>query len=179
VQGGLKASLLINKEDDMKEKELIWVSKDLADEYKALDSEQLQELMVRNIISAKKIDIEDELNGLDETVLRFKAACLIHKNALQKVYHEQANQLYALWEDMGDIESKIKKHATEIADKAKAASCQIEVMSGNVSNLKKAVDGLAIYNLDRLTDLVEKVAHMDKATKEIFTFLVKNYEAKA
>ena len=44
------------------EKELIWVSKEIAEEYKIIDSDETKEALMRKHISAKNLDI-DEAEG--------------------------------------------------------------------------------------------------------------------
>jgi hypothetical protein len=146
-------------------KELIWVSKELADEYKQLKSVEEQERAVKKIINNKRLDLEEEQELLSENVLLFKSVCLAHKKALSSVYQEQSDMLYKLWEDMGDVSSQISQHVKQMTN-------QIAPLKREVSNLKKEFEGLRLYVPERLARLAEQVGSMDEKTKSLLRELL-------
>jgi chromosome segregation ATPase len=146
-------------------KELIWVSKELADEYKQLESVEEQERAVKKIIESKRLDLEEEQELLSENVLLFKGVCLAHKKELSKVYQEQADLLNTLWEDMGDVSTQISQHVNQMTK-------QIAPLKREVADLKKELDGLRLYVPERLARLAEQVSSMDEKTKSLLRELL-------
>lgn len=161
-------------------KELIWVSKEYAEEYKKLDTVQAQAKLAKEILEAKKIDISSEMSQLDDDLIRFKSACLIHKAEMEKVYKEQASLVEKLIEDCWDIMPKVKQDANKFAFEVKAELEPIgKVVSSlkeDVNSLKTSLNDLNIYGMNQVIDLANKLTQMDDNTKEILSFLVQNYK---
>lgn len=142
----------------MKDKELIWVSKELAEEYNQLESAKEQERAVKKIINDKRLDIEAEQELLSESLLQFKSVCLAHRKGLEKVYREQADTLNTLWEDMGDVTTQIDTSVNKLTGR-------ISPLKQQVASLKKEIGGLNIYVPENLVKLASQVATMDDKTK--------------
>lgn len=154
------------------EKTHIWVSKKLADEYNALESVEEQEASVKRVIEKKRLNLDAENELLGESLLSFKSVCLAHKKELEKVYQEQADKIYSLWEEMGDVSSMVSRHAKELAAEIKPISHEIQVATRSVGELKKAVSELNIYGAERVVELARMVATMDEKSKEILAALL-------
>ncbi len=146
-------------------KELIWVSKELAEEYKQLESVEEQERAVKKIIKDKRLDLEQEQELLSESLLQFKSVCLAHRKGLEKVYQEQADTLNTLWEDMGDVTTQINKSVTALANRIGPVRQQVEA-------LKKEISGLNVYVPENLIHLAAQVATMDEKTKVLLQNLL-------
>lgn len=146
-------------------KELIWVSAEFAEEYKQLDSVEAQERAVKKIIQDKQLDLDREQELLSENLLQFKSVCLVHRKELQKVYQEQADTLYTLWEDMGDVTSEIGEHARKVADIILPLKNEVQSLAKQVSQLKKEISELHLYIPEQLVTLTLQVASMDEKTK--------------
>ena len=142
----------------MSDRELIWVSAALAEEYKQLDSVEEQERLVKKFIENKRLDIEQEQEQLTESMLLFKSVCLAHKKALREVYEEQSDLLYKLWEEMGDVSTQIDNHV-------KGLTNQIKPLRNEVENLKKEINSLSLYVPDKFVSVVEQISQMDERTK--------------
>ena len=157
------------------EKELIWVSKELAAEYKSLETIEEQEKAVKAVITRKKLDLDDENNLLSESLLQFKSVCLVHKKELEKVYNEQGDILSALWVDMGDVSNNISRHAKQLASEISIISKAVSQTKGEVEGLRKSLNGLDVYSAEKLTALATQINRMDDDTKDILKFLLNNY----
>ena len=142
----------------MSNRELIWVSAVLAEEYKQLDSVEEQERLVKKVIENKRLDIEAEQELLSESVLLFKSVCLAHRKALQQVYEEQSDLLYKMWEEMGDVSTQINSHVKQLTN-------QIKPLRNEVEELKKEINSLSLYVPDKFVSVVEQVSNMDDRTK--------------
>jgi len=151
----------------MGEKAYIYVSKELAEQYEQLATVEAQEEAVKKVISRKRIDLEDEQEMLSDTLLQFKSVCLKHKIELEKVYAEQADKIYKLWECCGDVSSNISRHAASITSEISTINDQIDRASRRVSDLKSKTDSLNIYGAEKIIELARTVANLDDATKDI------------
>jgi Na+/phosphate symporter len=146
-------------------RELIWVSKKLAEEYKQLDSVEEQERAVKRIIKDKRLDLEEEQELLSESLLMFKSVCLSHRKELTNVYEEQLDLLNRLWEDMGDIKTQINQHVEKMVNK-------ISPLRKEVSDLKKEIENLRLYVPEQLARLAEHVGGMDENTRSLLRELL-------
>lgn len=156
----------------MSENELIWVSKELAEEYKNLDSVEAQEAAVKKIIERKRLDIEGEQELLSDSLLQFKSVCLVHRKELGKVYQEQADKLYELWEETGDISTLVSRHAKNIAAEIDPIRREIGELSRSIADLKKSLDVINIHVPEKLATVVSMVAAMDADTKSLMRDLL-------
>ncbi len=154
------------------EKTHIWVSKKLAEEYNSLESVEEQEASVKRVIEKKRLDLDAENEMLGESLLAFKSACLVHKKELEKVYQDQSDKIYAMWEDMGDVSTMVSRHAKELAAEIKPVSLEIQAAKKSVDELKKSVLDLNIYGAERVVELAKIVAQMDEKSKEILSALL-------
>ena len=141
-------------------KELIWVSKKVANEYKQLKGVEKEEQAVKKIIESKRLDLEEEQELLSDNVLLFKSVCLAHKKELGKVYKEQSDLLNTLWEDMGDVSSQISHHVKHITS-------QIAPLKKEIASLKKEIEGLHLYVPEQFVRLVVQIGSMDEKTKSL------------
>ena len=149
------------------DKELIWVPKDLAEQFQKLDSHEKQLEMVLEIIRRKKSDFMTEQEMLDEDLLEFKAVCLKHRKELETVYDEQAKKLEDLWKSQGDISSKINQHAKEVAGQLRPITHEVSELTDAVNILKKALDNIQLHIPHSLVQVAETISHMDEHTKEV------------
>jgi len=160
----------------MSDKELIWVSKDLAESFNKLDTTQEQEIMVKKIIENKRLDLESEYDLLEESMLVFKGVCLKHKNDLDSVYKEQSQKLYGLWEDMGDVSSEVKKHSDSLKSQLNGLKSEVDSVASSTNHLEKQLSNLNVHSAGRVVELAKTISNMDDSTKSIMKFLVDNYK---
>lgn len=156
----------------MEEKELIWVSKSAAEEFKRLDSVEAQAELVMEVIRRKKKDFTDEQAMLDDDILQFKAVCLKHRQELEKVYDEQAKKLEELWKTQGDISHKVSTHARQVAGEVAPLMEEVQNLAGQVDRLRSALNSLHIYVPENLVKIAETVSQMDEKTKEVLSVLL-------
>jgi len=160
----------------MEGKELIWVSKDLAQKYKDMDGSEELEMAVRKVIEKKRLDLEGEQELLSESLLMFKSVCLAHKRELEKAYQVQADNIYSLWEEMGDVSSLVGQHAKAIAAQIDPIRREISETKKTVDELKRALQSLDLYVPQQLAAVTEQVARMDEKTKALLSTLLNHKE---
>ena len=101
-------------------KELIWVPKEVKEIYEKMESDQEKLKLVDEMIKNRKIDITYSIEALDDDLLRFKAFSLKYKTELQKVYDDQSDKLEKLFEDCGDVQSKMHLKIEETKGKTRS-----------------------------------------------------------
>ena len=158
------------------EKRHIYVSAEFADKYERLSTVEAQAEIAKEICKAKRLDIQSELDILDDDLLRFKSACVIHKSEMKKAYDEQAVILDKLVSDCWDSMPKAKANAEKMAAEIHPLSNAVSDLNGQVSSLKKEIDNLNIYGADKLLDLVQKISCMDSSSKDMLSFLCENFK---
>lgn len=157
------------------DRELIWVTKEQATQFKELDTVESQAIMATEIIAKKKLDISSELDQLDDDLIRFKAACLVHKSEMGKVYEEQEGKIQSLINEMWDVMPSAKVAAKKLADQIQPLGDQVASLESSISKVKSDLSTLDIYGMEKLIELAGKLTQMDAATKDIFKFLAANY----
>ena len=154
----------------------IWVSEEFAAKYKELESSASLAELTREVVKQKKIDIDSELSQLDEDLVRFKAACTIHKLEMGKVYDEQESNIQNLINDCWDIMPKAKANAQKLADQIQPLGDAVTGLQHSVDELKKDIGGIDFYGIEQMIQLADKLNAMDQATKDVFSFLAVNYK---
>ena len=157
----------------------IWVTQEYADKYNELDKCDAQAKIALEIIDSKKLDVTNELSQLDDDLIRFKAACLVHKSELEKVYNEQQLRMEKLIDDCWDVMPLAKKNAQKMADELQPFADKVTDLSVSINKVKELTQGIDFYGIDKITKLVEQVSYMDSASKEIFSFLMTNYKKES
>ena len=161
------------------DRELIWVTKEFAEEYKQLGSVEEQERAVKKLINNKRLDLEEEQELLSESLLQFKSVCLAHRKELEKVYKEQADTLYTLWEDMGDVGTMIAQHARKMASEIKPIRKEVDELNLGIKALKEKINKTNFYFSDQFVNIAATVGSMNEETKGLLRALLNMKEEGA
>ena len=156
----------------MEEKDLVWLPKSVADKVKQIETVEEADSMIQEYIKTKRQDFTRELENLDDDVLIFKGVCLRHRQELKKVYDEQADLLDKLWEDCGDMGSKIHKHAVAMAAELAPLTAEVKSLKSSIEEVKKLIHEVSFYPAQQFVSTVESVARMDDKTKGLLRDLL-------
>jgi RecB family endonuclease NucS len=154
------------------DKELIWVSKRIAEEYKQLDSVEEQERAVKKVIEKKRLDLNEEQELLSESLLQFKSVCLAHRKELEKTYQEQADKLYSLWEEMGDVSTMVAEHSRMIAAGIDPIRREVSELAKGLATFKRELAGLDLHVPTSFVEVASVVGRMDDKTKGLLRDLL-------
>ena len=143
--------------------EYVQLPKDLYDKLVEAKSRQEQEKMFFAEIEARKTDIKNEIENLEDDVLRFKAVGIRYKSSLEKIYEEQAVELDKLWECM-NLEDNIYS-------KLKTMNSQLSQFKNDIKQINESMNHLNSYNLEKIISLVEKFNGFTNQDKEIIKYL--------
>lgn len=155
----------------MEQREYVWIDKRLAEKLKKLDSIELQEEAVKEVIKEKKLDLSSEFEQLDESLLMFKSVCLTHKKELEKVYKEQADTLYKMWETDGDTSTAILQHARKLANELHPVKSEVRELVDSIKELKKLTGDLPLPY--KFVESVEAISRMNAETKDLLVRFLK------
>jgi len=153
------------------QKELIWVSKEVKETIEKMESDQEKLKLVDKMINDRKLDITYAIESLDDDLLVFKAFSLKYKTELQKVYDEQSDKLEKLFENCGDIQSKMYLKIEETKTK-------LEPIISKIKSINETLEKVNTYKIERLIELIEKFNRMSEEDKKLFEILIKNTEVK-
>lgn len=149
----------------MENKELIWVNKDIAKKYRDMESDQKKLEIVISTINQRKTDITNDIECLDNDLLQFKAFALRYKTELTKVYKEQQIAFEKLFEEVGDIQSKMFCKTKEIKK-------ELMPIKSEVDNINKLLSEISTYKIEQLIDIINKFNNIPDDDKKLFKILL-------
>ena len=152
--------------------DLVWLPKSVADKVKQLETVEEADRLVQEYIKTKRQDFNRELESLDDDVLIFKGSCLKHRQELKKVYVEQSELLDKLWEDCGDMGSKIHRHAVALAAELAPLTAEVKNLKASITEVKNLIHEISFYPSQQFISTVESVARMDDKTKGLLRDLL-------
>ena len=152
--------------------DLVWLPKSVADKVKQLETVEEADRLVQEYIKTKRQDFNRELESLDDDVLIFKGSCLKHRQELKKVYVEQSELLDKLWEDCGDMGSKIHRHAVALAAELAPLTAEVKNLKASIDEVRRLIDNVSFYPQQTFIQTVESVARMDDKTKGLLRDLL-------
>lgn len=150
----------------MNDKELIWVPAKLKETLEKMNSDEEQLKIVEKYINDRKLDISNDIEALDDDLLRFKAFALKYKTEIKAVYNEQSDILYKLFEDCGDIQSKMYLKIEETKKK-------LNPITEKIKEINFVLDKINIYKIEKVIELIEKFNRMSEEDKRLFEILIK------
>ena len=156
-------------------KEIIWVGKEFAEEFKAYEGEANQaELQkkalddyLETVTEEAKRDFRVSFESLEDDVAIFKGLMTTVKLAFEKAKNEQLNASYGLWEKFEDEIPSVKLKTEQM----------IETLSPLCEKLNE-VDSLfkkiKTFEIDRLYESIKNISDLYGKNKEMVEFLLKN-----
>ena len=150
-------------------REIVWMQKEQAEKFKKIESLDEQIIAIDEIISKRKLDIRTDMEALEEDMLLFKAFAVKYRNELKKLYDDQHDQAYALWEKYNEELPRIETAISEVRKRA-------EPLERLVEGLEKSLNKLESWKLDSLTGIIETIRCTDDKTRDMLCFLLTNYK---
>lgn len=157
-----------------RDKELIWVTKEVAEKYFKMTSIDECEKIV--IDAAKELYKEQTyaVEGLDEQVIMFKAKCITYKNAYKNIVNDITKDVEPLWEQLDKLRSKV---GIEVA-KTTLVLNEVKSTASELDKAFKSIDSGVTYKLEKIIEVVEKFNKMTSEDKVIITMLLKTDKMK-
>jgi len=151
--------------NEFEEKRHVYLPVSIANKIEAADSVEAQASIAKEVINKKRLDITRENEMLEDDVLKFKSFCLTHRTEMRKIYQEEEDLLYKMWEDLDE-------KTTEKRKKISGMSKQLSMFADDVNTLKKTIDGFNLYSAEKLAELARSIDAMDDNTKDILRYVL-------
>lgn len=151
----------------MSEQKLIWVDKDLAEQYEKLNSDIEKSKFVNQLIKDRKLDITGDIENLNDDLLRFKAFALNYKTEFEKVYWDQNEKMEKFFNENGYIFDKISSKTMQLKE-------EVSKIGNQIKQLNDQLQELNTYKIERLIELVTKYNNMSDEDKRIFEIVLKS-----
>jgi hypothetical protein len=135
-----------------------------------LKSEKSKEIEIKKYIEQSKLSFRDELESLEDELVTYKHLMTTAKNKFKEAKETQLNASYSLWEKFEDELPKVREKINKITS-------EIEPLIKFSENLEKTLGRLQLYNLEKITNAVEKFSNLYGEEKKIFDFIVSNYKS--
>lgn len=158
-------------------KELVWVEKEFAEKYKALEGKkETREMQIavfeeymNKVQSQARSDFKANLETLDEDSAIFSGLMLKVKQSFEKAKNEQLDASYAIWEKF-DLEiPNINKKTGNIIK-------ELTPLKSQLTEINELMGKIQTYNLDKLLESMQKLRSLYGDQKEMFEFLVNNFK---
>lgn len=159
----------------MSDKELVWVEKEFADKLKLAEGFKAQSEIVDEILSQKKLDMENELRHLEDDMLVFKSVCLNFRKELDKVADAEDEKLEQIINRTCEIHDKVIAQSKEISKSFQPIDQTLHELSGKVEKINRQLDDINTHKMDNFLSIVERVEKMDEGSKKMLKFLMDRY----
>jgi hypothetical protein len=161
---------------DIIEKKPVYVTLEVAALIEQAETDQEQLRIAKKVAVTKSINMETELAQLDDDLVRFKAACLLHKVELGKVYDEQSKKMDDLINECWDVMPVAKANAQKMADEIQPFADQITTLEVRVKSIRDLANGVDFYGMHGFIEAMEKLNSMSADSKEMLGFLMANFK---
>lgn len=161
----------------MENKELIWVSKEIAEKHKAMESEENsihnQDKLINNymddVVADSKAEFKANLESLDEDVAIYTGLMLKTKQAFKKAKDEALESSYALWEEY-------EKERPRVDEKVGAIVKSLDPLVSKLNEVNELFSKIKTYDIERFSESIKFVSGLYGENKEIVEFLVNNFK---
>jgi archaellum component FlaC len=137
----------------MEEKEYVYLDKRVAEKIKNLDSVEHQLEVIGNILEERKKDMRIDMENLDDDMLQFKAFSAKYRQELEKVYEEQQNKAYKLWEKYNEELPRVREALKPVID-------EVNKLTDIVDALNKKLTAISSWEVKELSTLLDILQHL-------------------
>jgi len=156
--------------------ELIWVSKELAERVKKMQTEQAtreqQDSVLNEYIESLKADVKRDfkcnLESLEEDAAIFTGLMLKVKQAFEKAKGEQLTASYELWE-------KFEAEIPSVNEKVNMLLKVLKPLKDELTQVNDLIGKIDTYDINRLNESVAHLASSYGKNKEMIEFLITNF----
>ncbi len=152
------------------EKDLVWLPIELAKKVKGMNDAITIQQEINTYIEQFKQGLRQEIKGLDDDILQFKAGMVNAKISFKQVQEEELEALITIWEQAEPEISKLKSQIKQVYS-------ELDGVLKEINRLDSALNSLNIYKLDHLTEVLNKFQKF-REDKELFDFVMKYMERK-
>jgi predicted nuclease with TOPRIM domain len=159
----------------MKEKDLVWLPKDLADKVKEFeDKEELKNALVLEYIDKTKRDISQSIEMLDDDVLCYRGKLASYRNALKEAYSEEYDKTYEAWEDAQNKLKDFDIMILPLKQSLQSLSSDVVDIASRINNMQKSFESFNTYHFERITAFLKAWNEQPEDVKEMFKKMMIN-----
>jgi len=141
-------------------KELVWVSKELLEKVQDLESVFEDHQKVKNLIESFKGEVEQFTYDVEDSVSVFRRQSEKIKSTYKEVVDKEIESLQEFWEEQD-------KRRAEMINKLADIRKSVHTVSDDMQVMRKELNSLNIYGLDKLVELIDKINGMSDREKEV------------
>ncbi|HSQ90228.1 hypothetical protein [Romboutsia sp.] len=149
-------------------RELLWIDKSLVSKLKLLEeTDEIMEQDLKQYIKDFKDGIEQLGEDIDSNVLDIRVKAQRARESYKNVVETEIESINEMWEQLDS-----KRY--EAYKTLKSAKESIDSITNEVNSLKKSINNINFYTIDRMIEVVDKVSSMDEKQLELLERLFKN-----
>lgn len=158
----------------MENKELVWVEKEVAEQYKLAQSPDEKDQVILAACKRLRGETQASVDSLDDSVLMIKAAAAKARIATTQALNEQEEKGYAEWAAFSKKMSELCKQINSTNDPIERVKKGIDEMNAKIN------DGVYLNKLERTIESLQKIEAIisGPSGKIILDFLSHLSEAK-
>jgi hypothetical protein len=157
----------INLFKDAKEKELVWISKDLLAKIEEIDDSAIKEELILSYVKKAKKEIETEIESYDEEVLSFKAASA----KIKKVYGETLDKFledsYEIWKEFDKRQPSLFKKTEQIVSTLDPLEQKLTKIDNLLSAIDSKLNYLRLNKIEEVLEIIKKLESLGDLEKTI------------
>lgn len=150
------------------ERDLVWLPKELAARIKELEGLEALETEIKKYVAETYSSLKIDVESMDEEIVQYRAYMIKARDAFKKAKDEELDAFYGLWEKYDTDLGKVRQYVA-------SAKKELQPLLDELKEVKKAVEGVETWGLERLTKAVKGAADLYGQEKEMFMFLVNNW----
>ena len=154
--------------------EPIWVDKEFADKWKALNSgkatraeqERVFDEYCKKVSSQVRKDFEYSLSSLEEDAVMFKGLMIKVRKAFEEAKNEHLEASEALWENFEKEIPSVKKKVDQLTKLVDPLTKQLDAITQQFSKINT-------YHLKQVVELVQLVSGLNDKNKNILELILR------
>ncbi len=151
----------------------LWVTKEVAKQLNEVkDSDKLKDEIIRRLVTDEIGWLNNEVEQMDEAVLRYKAKLLTIKDNFGKAQDAYCTEIVAAIERSESVFKPIEENFDNLKSSIQTIDSQINGVSKCLSDLNQKIGYIDYTRLEKLLDAVDRFNKMSDAEKELITLIL-------
>ena len=159
-------------ENQIEEKEFVYLPKSLAKKIKGLENGRVFELLVLEYFEKSKSEIKSGLESLDDDVVRYQASMIKAKQTFEDAKNKQIKDSYETWEKLDKELPNIKKKGEDLVDALDPVTKKLE----EIKVLYNQINQWEIKDLLETLKAISDILSYDNEKSNMIKFLFENYK---
>lgn len=156
------------------EKELIWVEKEFAAQYKTLTEDAQRDAMkeyLQKCSEQVKRDYQSTLENMKDDAAMFRGLMIEVRKEFEKFANEHLEKSYELWENYNNDLPRLK-------DKVKVFVDALKPITNELRAINEEIHSIDLWQAEKLINTLNSIAELQGKSKDLFDFLVQNYKTQ-